>query len=134
MRLNLNSLFCFVLVTFGLTFSYGQTGLADQTDTTVYDYAQKPASYPWGVDSLFNFIYFHLQRPEYIDVQASVYVQFIIEADGSISTIEVIKSVHEDLDKEAVRVIKLISKWNPAEHDGNFVRSRYTIPIRFYLE
>jgi len=66
-------------------------------------------------------------------IQGTVYVQFIIEKDGTITNPKVIKGVHPELDKEAVRAISKSPKWNPGKQRGQNVRVLYTHPVTFML-
>lgn len=63
-------------------------------------------------------------------------VQFIVEKDGTIGDIRIIRSVSPDLDKEAIRVFNLptMPKWKPGTSDGVAVRVRYSVPIIFKLD
>ena len=62
-----------------------------------------------------------------------VIVTFVIEKDGTISDINVIKSLNPSFDKEAVRVVQLMPKWIPGKQRGKAVRVRLTLPINFRL-
>ena len=66
-------------------------------------------------------------------IQGRVVCQFVIEPDGSISTVTVAKGVDPSLDREAVRVIKAMPKWTPGKQNGKAVRVRYTMPVTFML-
>lgn len=66
-------------------------------------------------------------------IQGKVFVKFVVERDGSISNVEILKSSHKLLSEEAIRVVKSMPKWNPGENEGKFVRVRYNIPINFKL-
>lgn len=66
-------------------------------------------------------------------IQGRVYVQFIIEKDGTVTNVKVIKSDDPLLDKEALRVVKLSPVWNPAKKQGRPVRKLITFPIIFKL-
>lgn len=67
-------------------------------------------------------------------IEGKVYVQFVVERDGSISNIKVVRSVDASLDKEAVRVITGMPKWKPGKQRGKAVRVAYTLPIVFQLD
>ena len=67
-------------------------------------------------------------------IQGNVYVRFIIEKDGYVSNVEVVRSVDPELDAEAVRVIKMLPRMEPAKVNGKPVRITYTIPISFRLK
>lgn len=67
-------------------------------------------------------------------IQGRVYVQFVVEKDGSLSNIIAARAVDPELGKEAVRVVALSPKWNPGKQQGVPVRVRYTFPITFALK
>ena len=60
-------------------------------------------------------------------------VSFVVNSDGSISDIDIAKGVNKELDDAAVRVIKLMPKWEPGINNGKAVRTKYTIPIQFRI-
>ena len=66
-------------------------------------------------------------------VQGRVVVQFVVEKDGSISEVEVVKKVNEHLDAEAVRVVNAMPKWKPGKQKGEPVRVKFTLPVTFRL-
>ncbi|NRA10495.1 MAG: energy transducer TonB [Crocinitomicaceae bacterium] len=93
------------------------------------------ASYPGGSEALIKFINRELEYPRSANragIGGTVFVRFNIDLDGSIYRVQVHKGVHEDLDREAIRVIKRMNKWNPEEKNGRRVISEHTIPITFY--
>jgi len=67
-------------------------------------------------------------------IQGRVYIQFVVEADGRLTNVKVIRGVDPSLDKEAVRVISSSPKWNPGKQRGKPVRVSYTFPITFVLQ
>ena len=95
-------------------------------------HVDKKAQFPGGPDSLKYFIERNLcYPPSWAELQGSVYVQFIVEKDGSISDVKVIRSLEPPWDDEAVKVVRSMPKWIPAEKDGKAVRSRFILPVRF---
>ena len=91
----------------------------------------KTAQFPGGPDSLKSFMEKNLILPPSAEcVEGSVIVRFIIEKDGSISDVKVIRSIEPLVDDEAVRVVRSMPKWIPAEKDGKAVRSRFLLPVR----
>lgn len=66
-------------------------------------------------------------------IQGKVLIQFVVEKDGSISNIKVVRRVDPALDKEAIRVISEMPKWKPGKQRGKPVRVSYTLPITFQL-
>jgi len=67
-------------------------------------------------------------------IQGKVIVSFIVEEDGSIGHIRVLRSVWDDIDAEAVRIISKLPKWNPGLQDGKPVKVVYSIPISFSIK
>jgi protein TonB len=99
--------------------------------------AEVEAIFPGGNEAMIKFIEDNIKYPEIdreLGNQGRVYVQFIIEKDGSLSNLEVMRGVSESLDREAKRVIRLMPKWTPREIRGKAVRSRSLLPIKFILE
>ena len=79
----------------------------------------------------------HIKYPEIAaenGIQGKVYVQFIVEPDGHVDHVKVIRGVDPSLDAEAVRVVKSSPKWSPGKQRGKPVRVAYTIPIAFVLQ
>ena len=68
------------------------------------------------------------------NIQGRVLIQFVVEKDGSISNTEVVKSVHELLDAEALRCISAMPAWTPGTQRGEAVRVKFTVPINFRLD
>ena len=92
--------------------------------------------FPGGRDSLFNYLTSNVKYPaECVNIQGKVIVQFIVDADGSITEVQVVRtSGNQLLDEEAVRVVKMMPKWTPGMNEGEPVRVKYTIPINFKLQ
>lgn len=113
----------------------------DNTNTTerVHVISETMPEFPGGQYALFKFISKNLNYPKDAKkkgIQGKVMVQFIVEKDGTIGDIRIIRSVSPDLDKEATRVFSLSSmpKWKPGMSGGVAVRVRYTFPITFKLD
>ena len=65
--------------------------------------------------------------------QGRVYLQFVVEIDGSITNIKLDRGVDKDIDQEAVRVIRRMPRWIPGQVNGRNVRSRCRLPINFRI-
>ena len=90
-----------------------------------------------GLEALQSYLKENVRYPDFCHkqgVQGRVIVQFVVNSDGSISDAKVIKSVHEYLDKEALRVVNAMPYWEPGVKDGQKVRVRFTLPIVFRLQ
>ena len=92
--------------------------------------------FPGGIDSLWAFLKDNIHWPEGYDreVDGTVWVEFVVEVDGSISKPEILKSLTPELDAEAIRVVKLMPKfiWHP--EDCTVRRVYYNVPIKFKTE
>ncbi len=66
-------------------------------------------------------------------IQGTVYVTFVIETDGAVSHVKVLRGIGGGCDEEAVRVVTLMPDWKPGYQDGEPVRVQFNLPIRFIL-
>ncbi len=101
---------------------------------TIFVKVEKKAEFPGGTAELISFLKTNLQYPpEAIKekIQGKVFLEFVIQKNGEVTDISVIRAVHPLLDAEAVRVVKLMPKWKPAEVNGKAVSSRFRLPISF---
>jgi TonB family protein len=98
---------------------------------------EKRAQFTGGQQEMFNYLNKNLIYPEdalAYGVSGKIYLKFIVEEDGSISNISVIRGAVRSLDAEARRVILEMPKWSPATNSGQPVRSLCTVPVTFMLE
>lgn len=99
----------------------------------VFEAVEQPAAFKGNVN---KWLSSHINYPPAaVDagVQGKVVVRFIVNKDGSVSDVTVLKSVDRDLDKEAVRAVKSMPKWQPGKNNGVPVRSYFTLPVTFRL-
>jgi periplasmic protein TonB len=95
---------------------------------------ERAPSYKGGISALSEFISKNTKYPRELEkegVTGKVVVRFTVTRDGDVIDPEVIKSVHPLLDAEAVRVVKLMKKWEPGKQDGKFIDVRFTLPFNF---
>lgn len=95
------------------------------------------AEFPGGFDALGNYIATSIVYPEQAKtdgVEGRVFVQFIVEPDGSVGDVTLFRGIGSGCDEEAMRVIKTMPQWKPAQFKGKPVRSRFQIPINFVLK
>lgn len=100
----------------------------------IYPKVDKIAEYPKGKEALREFLKKNLCYPyvgEEVCIQGRVMVKFVVCADGTITHPEVVRSVDPLMDAEALRVVRLMGKWIPAEINGKAVNSYFVLPIRF---
>ena len=92
--------------------------------------------FPGGTAALMEYLRKNIKYPAICrenNIQGKVIVTFVVNKDGSIVDIEVIKSVNPSLDKEAIRVISQMPKWKPGAQRGKPVRVKYSVPVNFRL-
>lgn len=117
---------------------YGNSKPISETtkrNVTVSD-VELPASFPGGESGLMEYLARNIRYPEMAQqngVEGRVIVKFIINKDGSVSEPEIVKSVSEELDREALRLVNKMPKWQPALYKGEPVKSIFTVPINFKL-
>ena len=102
----------------------------------VYDLVDEMPSFPGGLEELYKWIDNNVQYPAVArenGIEGRVILKFIVEKDGSLSDSTVIRSVHPIVDREALRLVGQMPKWNPGKRAGVPVRVRYCLPIKFKL-
>ena len=106
----------------------------NSTDEIFKSVEQMP-QFPGGDAALMEYIESHIQWPPMAGcAQGRVIVQFVVEKDGSIGEVKVVRSVDKDLDKEAVRIVKSFPKFIPGRQNGRAVSVWYTLPVTFRLQ
>lgn len=111
--------------------------IEEEEDNVVFQVVEKMPSFPGGDAALFKFLGENVKYPVIAQengVQGRVICQFVVNRDGSIVDVEVVRSVDASLDKEAIRVIKSMPKWSPGQQRGKPVRVKYTLPVNFKLQ
>jgi len=92
------------------------------------------ARYPEGTKGIQEFISNNLKYPESAKVegkQGRVVVSFVVDTTGNVADVKIIKGANQELDQEALRVVKLMNGWYPAIKDGKYINVEYQLPIRF---
>lgn len=103
---------------------------------SVYDVVEQMPSFPGGISGLRTYLNQNIRYPaeaQEICVQGRVVVSFVVEKDGHISDVTVVRSVEPSLDKEAIRVVRNMPRWTPGKQGGEPVRVRYNVPVSFRL-
>ena len=108
---------------------------AAQTDT-VYSFVEQMPEFPGGDSAMVSFIGKNVVYPEYErvhNIEGKVMLRFVVDVTGSVRDIEVLKPLSLGLDREAVRVVKLLPKFTPGFQQGKAIKVYYNIPVRFKL-
>ena len=102
----------------------------------VYQVCEEMPEFPGGMAECMKYLSKNVKYPEDCkkeSVQGRVIAQFVVDKDGSIQDVKVVRGIHPSLDKEAIRVIEGMPKWKPGKQDGKTVKVKYTIPVSFKL-
>jgi len=120
-----------ILILLTLT-SFGQD-IASTNPTEEEIFITEPMpSYPGGQAQMNNFIRHNLSTPRgYRKVQGKVFIEFVVNEDGSLSDFRVVKGLADALDKSALRTVMMMPKWIPAKRDDKPIRIKITIPVAF---
>ncbi|MBR4829829.1 MAG: energy transducer TonB [Muribaculaceae bacterium] len=116
----------------------GRLEACDSTDSRIEvfdDYRENPL-FKGGESALLNYLQSHITYPPSAvkdSVQGRVVVQFLVDPSGNVGEVKVVRSVREDVDAEAVRVVKTLPKFYPAHKNGKYVSAWYTLPVTFVL-
>ncbi len=108
-----------------------------EPEAPIVDYPDKEAGFPGGQAAMKRFLTENIQYPEIameLGDQGKVYVKFVVNKDGSIQDVEILRGVSKEIDREAKRVVREMPKWQPAEQQGEPVRAYCRIPINFKLQ
>ena len=110
----------------------------EEEEEVVFVVVEKMPEFPGGQQALFKYLSENVKYPVIAQengIQGRVICQFVVNRDGSIVDVEVVRSGGDpSLDKEAVRVIKSMPKWKPGQQRGKPVRVKYTVPVNFKLQ
>jgi len=103
----------------------------------VYDVVEKMPEYPGGDQALMEFLSKHIEYPTVAQnngIQGKVILGFVVSKTGKVEDVQILRSLDPNLDKEALRVVKLLGYWKPGELGGEKVSVRYTLPVVFRLQ
>ena len=108
-----------------------------EVSNKVFDVVEEMPHFPGGPAALQAFLSSNTKYPVVAQengVQGRVIVSFVVERDGSITDVKVVRSVDPSLDREATRVVKSMPRWSPGKQNGSAVRVKYTVPVVFRLQ
>lgn len=103
----------------------------------VFDVVEQMPSFPGGPSALMEWLSNNVKYPVVAlenGVQGRVVVSFVVERDGSITDVKVVRGVDPSLDKEASRVVRAMPRWIPGKQNGSAVRVKYNVPVAFRLQ
>ena len=109
----------------------------EESAQQIFTVVEKQPEFPGGTAELFKYLSKAIKYPVIAQengIQGRVVCSFVVNRDGSIVDIQVMRGVDPSLDKEAVRVISEMPKWKPGEQRGKPVRVRFILPVQFRLQ
>lgn len=109
----------------------------EEVTNKVFDVVEVMPSFPGGQGALMSYLSSHTKYPVVAQengVQGRVTVSFVVERDGSITDVHVVRSVDPSLDREAARVVSTMPNWQPGKQNGSAVRVKFNVPVQFKLQ
>ena len=109
----------------------------ENEEQVIFQVVEEMPDFPGGMKECMKFLARNIKYPvlaQEAKIEGRVIVQFVVDRDGSVNDIKVVRSISPQLDAEAVRVIGLMPKWNPGKQRGKAVAVKYTMPIQFRLQ
>ena len=107
------------------------------SETEIFQIVEEMPSFPGGEGKLMEYVAKNIKYPQIAretGIQGRVFVGFVVEPDGSISNVKLLRGIGGGCDEEAMRVIKSLPKWKPGKQRGKPVRVSYQIPVFFKLQ
>jgi periplasmic protein TonB len=125
-----------LLISLNYLFCAAQSTVVKKPKQILNKCLQKP-QFPGGEKSLYKYLADNVRYPEKAintGAQGTVYVNFVIRKDGSVSNVSVKKPIGFKMDEEAIRLVKSMPRWSPAKLNGKPVHYVYQLPVHFVLQ
>lgn len=129
-----------LLVAFGFAASAQSNEVTPNTainnDEEVFVVVEHDPEFPGGMEKLYRYLASNIHYPAEAKaekIQGRVFVSFVIEKDGSVSNIKLLRDIGGGCGEEAVRVVAAMPRWKPGRQHGRRVRTQYNLPINFNL-
>ena len=109
----------------------------EEKEDEIFVFVEEQAGFPGGEEARMKYLRDHIKYPEMAKesgIQGTVYLKFVVEKNGSISKVKVVRGIGGGCDAEAVKVLKSMPKWKPAKQRGRPVRVWFNMPIKFTLQ
>lgn len=105
-------------------------------EAEIFTVVEESPSFPGGDEARIRFLTENIKYPQIAresSIQGTVYVTFVVEKNGNVTDVRILRGIGGGCDEEAVRVIKAMPKWNPGKQRGKPVRVQFNMPIKFTL-
>ena len=106
-------------------------------NSQIYSVVEDMPTYPGGDDARIKFLVNNIKYPKTAlenGVQGTVYVSFVIDESGAVTDVKVLRGIGNGCDEEAMRIVKLMPRWNPGKQSGKPVKVQFNMPIKFTLQ
>ncbi|QNF33274.1 energy transducer TonB [Adhaeribacter swui] len=103
----------------------------------IFTFVEQNPTFPGGLEAMYKYLGKNIKYPAVASrngLEGNVILQFVVNKEGAISDITVVKSLGGGTDEEAIRVVKTMPNWTPGKQNGRPVNVRYTLPVRFKLQ
>lgn len=117
--------------------SFGSPDVIHEDPEKVHDIAEEMPYYEGGSEAMMKFIQKKIRYPRAARdqrIEGTVYVRFVVNGDGRVSNVQVLRGIHPDCDREAVRVISMLPAWKGGKQAGRPVPVRMVLPIKFNVQ
>lgn len=136
-NVNMKKIMMLLMVLCCLTTVSAQKTVVADKNQKVYEMVEQMPEFPGGTDAMIQYMMESMKYPEDAKSQkleGRVVVNFVVEPDGSVNEVQVVKPVYASLDQEAVRVVSAMPRWIPGRQKGVAVRVKFTMPVTFRLK
>lgn len=109
---------------------------APEAGQSVFTIVEKMPEFPGGQQALMKYVGSKIRYPEEAmenSIQGTVFVTFVVEPDGRITGVRILRGIGHGCDEEAMRVVKSMPNWTPGKQLGKAVRVQYNLPVRFTM-
>jgi periplasmic protein TonB len=106
-------------------------------EVQIFMVVESMPAYPGGEAELYKFLAENIKYPQMAKesgIQGRVFVTFVVERDGSVTDVRVLRGIGGGCDEEAIRVVQNMPKWTPGKQRGKSVRVQYNLPVKFTLQ
>ena len=108
-----------------------------EEEDEIFLVVEEDPSFPGGIEAMYKWLGENIKYPQLAkenNITGKVYVSFVVEKNGSVSQVKVMRDIGGGCGAEAVRVVKLMPKWSPGKQRGQAVRTQFNLPVGFYLD
>ncbi len=108
-----------------------------EEEKTIFMVVESMPEFPGGEPALYKYLAENIKYPQMAKesgIQGRVFVTFVVERDGSVTDVRVLRGIGGGCDEEAIRVVKGMPKWSPGKQRGKAVRVQYNLPVKFTLQ